>query len=476
MSKKSAKNDDENKQTTKSYYNVLGLESKCTKDDINAAYRSLAMKWHPDKNKNKDIAEKKFTEITKAYQILSNEESRKNYDSYGITSASDGNANIFDPYEIYKNIFDTNDNDIPNVIVSLETDINKLHKGFTTVSVFNRLSPCDDCDSNGTRSKNKEDCAVCKGRGILLEKIKGGKVGFIFMENTCGNCGGNGIDPAVKLCKSCNGRKYIKEELECDVDIPKGAYDGYFIKLENEGNYIPPEDRKSDKDRSDVLVVIKENISPNVPIRRGLFIHELNRLNRADLLMTVDITFAESIVGIKKEIPVLAGEKLGIEIDDIIQNEDTYVVKGMGMYLVPEEITKHKLKNNTRGDLFLRFKVEKPILSKAQQKRLWQIITNTSYPIYDDIENVHSVINLKDYISELKSDNVQSKIRNNKSKSDSRPQTSNIDNHNLSQESDSEIEDVNTIIEEDNFEEEINDVIKDKNPNDKNFHTKNKSK
>lgn len=393
---------------TENYYQTLGLESDCSRGDIETAYRKLAVKWHPDKNKNsKEFANEKFINISKAYQVLSNEDSRKNYDSHGVVT--DGETHLIDPYEMFKDMFNTDDNKIPDAIVNLEADIDKLYKGFTTSVTFTRYSPCKKCDSKGTRNGKLADCIACKGRGILIEKTKGGKVGFVFMEKKCDTCEGKGIDPDAKLCKKCEGKKYTKEELECDVDIPPGAYDRYFIRLENEGNYIPIEDRKADnkdKTRTDVIVVIKEDIPPEIPIRRGMFVQELNRVDRSDLLMTVDITFAESLSGIKKEIPFLANEKIGIEIDDIIQNGDIHVIKGMGMPLVPEElekqITDRDHMKRTHGDLFLMFKVERPQLSKPQQKRLWQIITDTSYPTYDDIENIHQTVSFRSYIDEQK--------------------------------------------------------------------------
>src|SRR5438552_1944565 len=113
---------------TENYYQILGLDFSCSSSDIDNAYRELAKIWHPDKNQNrKDAAEKKFREISKAYQVLSDEKQRKNYDAHGVSEA----GNLIDPYAFYKDMFDTEDNSIPNVIIGVNADLSELYLGFT---------------------------------------------------------------------------------------------------------------------------------------------------------------------------------------------------------------------------------------------------------------------------------------------------------------------------------------------------------
>lgn len=397
--KKDDKKDTRSSTTPTDYYGILNLKSNCSKEEIDSAYRSLAMKWHPDKNKdNKEEAEKKFRDISKAYQILSNDETRKNFDAHGISTKTE---NLIDPYTIFKDLFNNEDNKIPDVIVKVDATMDKLYKGFTESVNFKRFSPCKKCDCTGTRDKVDGSCPSCKGRGIILETLKGGKMGYMMNEKRCEVCEGKGLDPDIKRCKKCEGNKYIKEDIECDVDVPPGAYDNYFIKLEDEGNYIPKDERTSKSSRTNVLVVIKEIVPEDTNIRRGMFIKEINRINRADLLLSVNIGFGESLVGIKKEITYF-GEKVGIEIDKVIQNGDIHVVKNMGMHLVPEELEKIKAdkSHSGRGDLFIVFKVERPVLSKQQQKRLWQIVTDTAYPEFDEVDKIHESLEFDKYIGE----------------------------------------------------------------------------
>lgn len=457
----------------KNYYEILEIDPKSSKEDIDIAYKKLAMKWHPDKNKNnRQEAEMKFMEISKAYQVLSNEESRKRYDSYGV--ATTGTGNMIDPYDILKDVFDTEDNNIPNVIVGIEADIDKLYTGFTEIVKFTRFNQCKKCNANGTRDGKPADCNPCKGRGIVIEKTKGGKIGFMMMEKKCDSCDGNGIDPDVKICKKCNGNKYVKEDIECEVDIPPGAYDKYYLKLEDEGNYIPKEDRKTDKNRTDVIIVVSEKPSTIPGIRRGMFIQELNRVNRADILMTVDISFAESIMGIKKVIPFLASESISIEIDDVIQHGDIHVIKGKGMPIVPEELEKHRDKSTTHGDLFIQFKVEKPVLTSQKRKRMWQIITDTSYPQYDDIDNPLQCVSFEEYVDEQKkliknisrkssSDDSGTDEDSSERKNDSDFQSSDMSSASDDSSSDEQTDTDNDRSDTDSLEEELKSVLSTKN-------------
>ena len=140
---------------TENHYDTLGLghNTKCTQSDINDAYKKLAKEWHPDKNKDcKMVAEEKFKKISKAYQILSDPDLRKNYDLHGIDTTQNV-QNIIDPHQMFKDIFDNEDNNIPPAIIHLDADINDLYQGFTKNVSYGRYSPCKKCDSTGTKTK-----------------------------------------------------------------------------------------------------------------------------------------------------------------------------------------------------------------------------------------------------------------------------------------------------------------------------------
>lgn len=381
---------------TKNYYEILGIDDDCSFDDIKSAYRKLAIKWHPDKNKNdKATAEIKFKEISKAYQVLSDSDLRKNYDKHGVTS--NDVDNLIDPYDMFKHLFE-NDNEIPNVIVKIDASIDDLYMGFTKSATYTRYSSCRKCNSTGTYDKSNGSCNTCKGMGMLMETIDGGKMGYMINEKQCNLCEGTGMNPEIKKCKKCEGVKYIKENIECDVNVPPGAYDNYCIKLENEGNYIPYENRlDNNNDRSDVLFIIKDITPKNSHIKRGMYIPELGRINMADILIDIDVSYENALCGLCEEFDYIAGKKISIDTSEIIQNNDIYVIRNYGMKLVPEEQNKT---SKTYGDLFVRFKVKKPKLDKMKIKRIWQIITGTAYQTKKEIADAHDIIDFQKYVME----------------------------------------------------------------------------
>jgi DnaJ-class molecular chaperone len=367
------------------YYEILGLEKSCSQQDIMSAYKQKALIFHPDKNKQ---GGEKFKEITQAFQVLSNPEKRNNYDNSGV----DADGSIIDLQEIVDDILEKNNEEIPNVIINLNATIQELYTGITKEINFIRFSPCNKCDELET----EVNCVKCDGKGLILNTKKGGKLGFVINEKKCDICNGDGLNPDIIKCSTCNGNKYIKENVCCDVDIPCGAYDKYFITLENEGNWIPENERKNNNVRTKVIVVISE--TNNIPnIKRGMFIKELNRINKADMLINVSISFEEAVCGMKKNIELINNKKVGIEIKEFINNGDIFVIKNCGFPVLENE--------NEFGDLFIMFDIIKPNLSIQQRKKMWQLITGTSYQEFEEINNIKELCSFEDYVSSFNQDN-----------------------------------------------------------------------
>jgi DnaJ-class molecular chaperone len=445
------------------YYETLNVSRHASIDEICNAYKKLVLKWHPDKNKNDPNSVTMFKKINEAYRILSNESDRKNYDNYNITTKDV--ENVIDPYSFFESMMENNADDIPNVIITVEASIDDLYTGFTHTTTFIRYSPCEACNCTGTETGELSNCENCQGRGALLENVKGGKMGYVVNEKKCYICSGDGIDPDVEKCKKCEGLKYVKEEVECDIDVPCGAYDKYCIKLENEGNYIPIESRKNKKQsRSDVIIVIKEISDNKYNIKRGMYIKELKQYNRSDILIEVNIDFADAIYGIKKNLKIF-NKKIGIEITDIVQNNDVYVVENYGMPVLLEEQNKNPNdQQKSHGDLFIQFKVNKPQLNMKQKRRLWQIITNTPYQTSEKITSMCESLSFDDYIKKYKLT-----IENDDDNDDNNNYSDNdiIDSQNT-------INDDNDVNENDNDNDNDDDNDDDDDKYDNNHHDKHK--
>lgn len=386
------------------HYENLELDKECDQNDIKKAYHRLSRQYHPDKNKNKGLTNDDYTaikdrymKIHKAYTVLSDANSRAEYDRSG--ASIEHGETIIDPYNAFMQAMDEREDiGIPDVIEPINCSLVDLYYGFNKLVEFKRVSPCTRCHATGTKNKKNGDCTTCKGRGAVLETIDGGLVGFLCKERVCDICRGTGLDPDIECCRICNGNKYEKEMIEYNVDIPEGAYEGYFVKLEGEGNYIPEENRDTDnsvkRERTDVLFLIasvdydkyindleQDDEVINPTYMRGVVIKELKRADRADLMIRLPITFEESICGITKRIRHLDNSIFDIEIDETIVNADTIVLKQKGMPVILEQIDsrKHDETDHNYGDLYIRFEIKRPTLDKGIKRKIWQILTNTSY-------------------------------------------------------------------------------------------------
>jgi DnaJ homolog subfamily A member 2 len=419
------------------HYEVLGVESDCDQSAIKKAYRHLAREYHPDKNKNRGFSDAKMSEIKdtymkihKAFEVLSDPDLRAEYDKSGI-SAGRGDT-IIDPLQAMMRMMEEkNQTGVPDVIVPIDCSIRDLYSGFTKDMEFERISTCDRCRGYGTRNKKRSDCPSCKGRGITLERVEGGEAGYAYKESVCDLCRGTSIDPDVKKCRECEGTKYDRETVECEVEVPSGAYEGYFIKFDGEGNFIPEENRiDTDVERTDVIFVIGD-VEYDVQIRekdreedliypmyrRGIVIKELNRADRADLMISLEVEFAEALCGVSRKLMHLDDEVLEIEVNDPVVNNDIVVIAGRGMPVVSEEVESRKRRglDSDYGDLLIRFDIKRPELDNGVKRKIWQILTGTSYQKRMELEDPEP----HDFLDHLIADHIENELNASESDSES---------------------------------------------------------
>jgi DnaJ-class molecular chaperone len=363
--------DTNNSKSQFNYYEILGVNNDSSKIEIKKAYRKLCLDYHPDKN-DSDEAKTIFTQISKAYHVLMDDDLRKNYDESGISVE----GNIIDPFEIFNEMIKENDS-VPNVIEYVDVNTHDLFNGLSKMITIERYSPCSVCDATGTKSKIISNCPKCSGRGVILEFIDDDDKPFKVIEKKCDMCNSTGIDPDCELCSNCNGDKFIIEKLDIEIDIPSGAYNEYYITYDNEGNYIP-----ETKTRSDLIIVINE--IDDEQLSRGYFIKELKRLSMADVVIDIDISFEESLNGIYKKINYF-DHYINIKAKGIIMNQDIYVLKKYGMTVIDE--------NDTReyGDLFVRFNVQKPKISSKQLDKILKILNYQKQPKIKDCEKLITI-------------------------------------------------------------------------------------
>ncbi len=338
------------------YYDVLGVSRTAPADEIKKSYRRLAMKHHPDRNKDDTSAEGKFKEAKEAYEVLSNAEKRSTYDRFGHDglSAQPGRGQGFGA-EGFGDIFGDVFGDIfggggggrqrgaqvfrgADLGYELRLDLEKAVRGDSvTIEVPTQVA-CETCDGSGAKKgTDPVTCSTCGGVGQVRMQQ-----GFFSIQQTCPACKGAGTtigDP----CNDCHGRGRIRKTKTLAVKVPAGVDDGDRIRLSGEGeagrNGGPP---------GDLYVEIRVNA------------HKLFARDGADLACEVPISIGTATLGGEVELPTLDGN-VSLKVPAGTQSGKTFRLRGKGVVTVRDART---------GDLFAKVLVETPVNLTSEQKDL----------------------------------------------------------------------------------------------------------
>lgn len=336
------------------YYDVLGVSRTASADEVKKSYRRLAMKHHPDRNKDDTSAEGKFKEAKEAYEVLSNAEKRSTYDRFGHDglSAQPGRGQGFGA-EGFGDIFGDVFGDIfggggrqrgaqvfrgADLGYELRLDLEKAVRGDSvTIEVPTQVA-CETCDGSGAKKgTDPVTCSTCGGAGQVRMQQ-----GFFSIQQTCPACKGAGTtigDP----CGDCHGRGRIRKTKTLAVKVPAGVDDGDRIRLSGEGeagrNGGPP---------GDLYVEIRVNP------------HKLFARDGADLACEVPISIGTATLGGEVELPTLDGN-VSLKVPAGTQSGKTFRLRGKGVVTVRDTRT---------GDLFAKVLVETPVNLTSKQKDL----------------------------------------------------------------------------------------------------------
>lgn len=300
---------------TKDYYNLLGVEKNASKEEIKKAFYKLAAKYHPDK---KGGDEKKFKEINEAYQTLSDEKKRKEYDTYGQTfngAGPQGGAGFggFNASDFADMQFDFGDlGDIFGDMfggqagfggprqkrgrdISLEIDVPFTEAIFGTERnvLISKVSTCKTCVGSGAKAGTKmKTCSTCNGQGKVHD-VKRTFMGNFQTVTTCNACRGTGKIPEEK-CHDCKGNGVVNAREEINIAVPAGISNGEMIRMTQMGEAV------SGGVSGDLYVKI--NVTP----------HKIWKREGNDLVTTHEIKLTDALLGVKHTIDGLDGK---IEID-----------------------------------------------------------------------------------------------------------------------------------------------------------------
>ena len=352
--------------TKRDYYDVLGVGKSADASEIKKAYRKLAMKYHPDKNPGDKEAEEKFKEINEAYEVLSDETKRRNYDQFGhegVNGQGFGGAGGFggQGFGGFDDIFGDIFGDMfgggfgggsrqrrrgPERGADIKQRINISFEeaafGKKVQVKINRSEECDECHGSGAKAgTSKKTCPTCHGSG-QVQSVQRTPFGNIASTRTCSTCNGEG-EINESPCNKCHGKGSVRKTKTIEVDVPAGIDAGQMIKLSGQGELGTRGGPRGD------LYIEVDVKSHSIFTREGY-----------DVYLEMPITFAQATLGDKIQVPTLDG-KVEYEIPEGTQTGTVFRLKGKGIT---------KLRSNVRGDQYVKVTVEIPKNLNDKQKDL----------------------------------------------------------------------------------------------------------
>ncbi len=342
----------------KDYYSVLGLEKGASEDEIKKAFRKLAIKYHPDKNKGNKEAEDKFKEINEAYQVLSNPEKKARYDQYG-TADFDGSgfgAGGFEGFggfgDIFGDIFDMFGGSSrapkngPKRGNDLETTVTLTFEeaafGVKKEIDIYRDDICGDCNGSGAaKGTTTKTCTKCGGSG-QVQVQRNTPFGSFVSVATCDACGGEGKQIETP-CSTCRGKGRVRKNKVITINIPAGVDNGNTIPLRGQG-----EPGYKGGPSGDLYI--------NIRVRN----HSTFRRRGTDIFCEVPISIVKASLGGEIEIPTLTGKRKQ-KIEPGTQPGKVLKIKGEGI---------QNVRGSGKGDLYAEIKVEVPTKLNSKQKDL----------------------------------------------------------------------------------------------------------
>jgi molecular chaperone DnaJ len=347
----------------KDYYEVLGVPKNAGADEIKSAYRRLALKFHPDRNKEPEAAER-FKEISEAYAVLSDPKKREQYDSYGhagfdqMYSQEDifRGADFsdfdevfrsfgFDPFGgMFGSMFRTRGGRVREFGADLETGVEitleEAAEGVKKDISYHRSTACQRCQGSGSEpGSQRKTCPSCGGRGEIQQARRAGPMSF-YTVTTCGKCRGEG-SIVEKPCKSCGGSGKASSNEHIKVSIPQGIHGGMRLRLEGLGEYGP--DGPGD-------LFVRVEMKPHKQFQR----------EGDDLLTEVPLQFSQAAGGDSIEVPTLSG-KDRLRIPPGTASHTVFRLKGEGM---------PRLGRGGKGDELVRVVIDVPKSLTKRQKEL----------------------------------------------------------------------------------------------------------
>ncbi len=321
------------------HYATLGINKNATQDEIKKAYRDLAKKYHPDRNPNNPESEKKFKEVSAAYETLIDPEKRSQYDNpatnffSGYRSSGNSSNDVFS--DIF-NMFTSNFNQKrtgSNIKVQINITLEEVATGTEKTIKYKRHELCPECNGKGGSTVH---CNQCFGYGQVRFRN-----GSFHVTQPCPTCSGSGHVISEK-CPSCRGRCKIGKDHTVTVKIPSSIENGTTITVRGEGNNDAP-----GHDPGSLFVNVR------------VLEHEYFVRSGIDLVLNIRVGYSTLCLGGCIQVKGIYGEEVDVNIPPLANIEDVVVIEDQGLRL-----------SDTAGCLHVVLGLKMPDTISDQEKEL----------------------------------------------------------------------------------------------------------
>lgn len=331
----------------KNYYDILGIAKTASDDDIKKAYRSKAMKHHPDKNPDDAESEQKFKDISEAYEILSDRSKRQHYDTFGSAPPKPIFSTATRPSTYYRTSYRRANQARPAPITAyVAVDLEDIIDRKPINIEFNCKDICFACNGNGTNTNaKKRTCPQCSGQGVVF-KSNENSVGTLHFSSICLECNGSGELPNVEdACPQCKGTRYTQETRQKTCHQYTGITNNRTFRAIGEG------------------AIGRNGIKGDLLVHFHIRKHKLFKIDNYDIHLEMPVRPSILLGGGDWEIPTPRGPKT-IQIEPLSINAAPIRIPAEGLLS----------DNGSYGDFYVHLILEKPLFDQQTMDEILEIL------------------------------------------------------------------------------------------------------
>lgn len=368
-------------------YEILEVDEKASKEEIKRSYRKLAKKYHPDLNQGNEEASEKFKEINLAYEVLSDETKRSQYDTYGDQIFENGAGGAGYQGGGFEDIFGSFFGDFfgggssrgysqeeyrnrpqkgEDITISVNLDFNEAVFGVDKDVTYRRRETCKTCNGEGAKpGTGKKTCPKCHGTG-QVRFVQESILGRMVRTGTCPDCGGTGQIIEEK-CSDCKGKGYVIKNKTLKVKIMEGVNNGSVIRVSREGHAGVNGGANGDLY---IYTVVKD--------------HKFFKRQGTDIFYEMPIRFSQAALGDEVEVVTLKGKEK-LKIPKGTKTGTVFTLKGEGV---------KSLKSDRKGDIYITVQIDTP---KDLTERQVEILKE-----FDEIDGKNTKKHKKSFFEKMK--------------------------------------------------------------------------